>query len=142
MKKKKLELSKIGVALVAVLLLAGSVTNSKNSLCIFESYESCLQNEECCQVRVHNDYLCLNKQFLYENYKMRYEEQFKEIKDDDGELLFDYKFKNNACIKWMEINKPLYSDINIEYNCQCESQHALSTLALGLLLLLLGWACN
>ena len=95
--------------------------NAKDSLCIFESYESCLQNESCCQVRVHNDYLCLDKQFLYENYKMRYEEQFKEIKEDDGELLFDYKYKNNACIKWMEINKPLYSDINIEYNCQCES---------------------
>ena len=122
------------VVMISMLFLV--FNTSKNSLCIFESYESCLQNEVCCQVRVHNDYLCLNKQFLYENYKMRYEEQFKEIKEDDGELLFDYKHKNNACIKWMEINKPLYSDINIEYNCQCESQSILHLMVLTLFLFL------
>ena len=88
---------------------------------------------------MHNDYLCLDKKFLYENYVMRYKEQFKEIKEDDGEALFDYDYKNNACIKWMEINKPLYSDINIEYNCQCEGQGILAFWVPGLSLVFLAF---
>ena len=112
----------LSLFIISATLTASAKTS--NNDCIFRSFDSCTEQYECCRVRVHEDYLCLDKGFLYENYKMRYQEQFKEIQTEQGQgqPLFNYRAKNNACIKWLEINKSLYSDLNIEYSCQCEGE--------------------
>ena len=89
--------------------------------CVFEDYMTCNKIKDCCRIQLNNDFMCVSKEHLWNNFQERFEERYKDsdkqLKDEN--LNFNYKDGQNMCVKWKEINSQFFTEFNISYNCEC-----------------------
>ncbi len=99
-----------------------NVTNDdQNSLCVFRSYEECLNNRYCCRVFLNEEFMCLGKRTLLRDYNKMLTANFGEsrtaeevkVQVEDGNEEIDF------CPKWIEANDVFFADTTLKYSCEC-----------------------
>ena len=108
--------------IIYLILSTTSFITLEEDSCLFKTSENCItNNKECCKLQINDDIMCISKKQLLENYinKLKFKNQGltdEEVKKFED---FDYKFKNNVCIKWIEANMSFFNDVKILSKCDC-----------------------
>ncbi len=133
------------VTLLLLILISGQIqvhspdslidSNNQDALCVFSNYADCLSNARCCRVYLNEEFLCLAKSVLVNDYKKMLAANFGDADQRQIEKLevVDGGEDLDFCPKWTEANDTFFADTTLKYSCECYKHEGIVAVGIAMI---------